>query len=62
MPEGEYTSLCSAHFEASCYNFPIQLQGIQMNGILIKGSVTTCDSAGGDTDEWNINKRISNNV
>ena len=30
-PEGKYTSLCSAHFEASCYNFPIQLEGIQMN-------------------------------
>ena len=29
--EGKYTSLCSAHFVASCYNFPIQLEGIQMN-------------------------------
>ena len=39
--EGNYTSLCSAHFEASCYNFPIQLEGIQMNRdtVLIKGSV-----------------------
>ena len=39
--EGNYTSLCSAYFEASCYNFPIQLEGIQMNRdtVLIKGSV-----------------------
>ena len=43
-PEGKYTSLCSAHFEASCYNFPIQLEGIQMNRILMKGSVPTCDT------------------
>ena len=43
-PEGKYTSLCSAHFEASCYNFPIQLEGIQMNRILIKGSVPTRDT------------------
>ena len=43
-PEGKYTSLCSVHFEASCYNFPIQLEGIQMNRILIKGSVPTCDT------------------
>ena len=43
-PEGKYTSLCSAHFEASCYNFPIQLEGIQMNRILIKGSVPTHDT------------------
>ena len=42
-PEGKYTSLCSAHFVASCYNFPIQLEGIQMNRILIKGSVPTRD-------------------
>ena len=39
-PEGKYT----AHFEASCYNFPIQLEGIQMNRILIKGSVSTRDT------------------
>ena len=43
-PEGKYTSLCSAHFEASCYNFPIQLEGIKMNRILIKGSVPTRDT------------------
>ena len=43
-PEGKYTSLCSAHFEASCYNFPIQLEGIQMNRILIKRSVPTRDT------------------
>ena len=43
-PEGKYTSLCSAHFEASCYNFPIQLEGIQMNRVLIKGSVPTRDT------------------
>ena len=43
-PEGKYTSLCSAHFEASCYNFPIELEGIQMNRILIKGSVATRDT------------------
>ena len=43
-PEGKYTSLCSAHFEASCYNFPIQLEGIQINRILIKGSVPTRDT------------------
>ena len=43
-PEGKYTSLCSAHFEASCYNFPIQVEGIQMNRILIKGSVPTHDT------------------
>ena len=43
-PEGKYTSLCSAHFEVSCYNFPIQLEGIQMNRILIKGSVPTRDT------------------
>ena len=42
-PEGKYTSLCSAHFEAPYYNFPIQLEGIQMNRILIKGSVPTGD-------------------
>ena len=40
-PEGKYTS---AHFEASCYNFPIQLEGIEMNQILIKGSVPTRDT------------------
>ena len=40
-PKGKYTLLCSAHFEASCYNFPIQLEGIQMNRILRKGSVPT---------------------
>ena len=44
VPEGKYTSLCSAHFEASCYNFPFQLEGIQMNWILIKGSVPTRDT------------------
>ena len=43
-PEGKYTSLCSAHFEACCYNFPIQLEGIQMNRILIEGSVPTRDT------------------
>ena len=43
-PEGKYTSLCSAHLEASCYHFPIQLEGIQMNWILIKGSVPTRDT------------------
>ena len=43
-PEGKYTSLCSAHFEASCYNFPIQREGMQMNQILIKGSVPTRDT------------------
>ena len=43
-PEGKYTSLCSAHFEASCYNFPIQLEGIQMNRIIRKGSVPTGDT------------------
>ena len=43
-PEGKYTLLCSAHFEASCYNFPIRLEGIQMNRILIKGSVPTRDT------------------
>ena len=43
-PEEKYTSLCSAHFEASCYNFPIQLEGIQMNRLLIKGSVPTRDT------------------
>ena len=43
-PEGKYTSLCSAHFEASCYNFPIQLEGIQMNRISIKGPVPTRDT------------------
>ena len=43
-PEGKYISLHSAHFEASCYNFPIQLEGIQMNRILIKGSVPTRDT------------------
>ena len=42
--EGKYTSLCSAHFKASCYNFPIQLEGIQMNRILIKGSVPMGDT------------------
>ena len=35
-PEGKYTSLCSAHFKASCYNFPNQLEGIEMNRILKK--------------------------
>ena len=40
-PEGKYTLLCSAHLEASCYNFPIQFEGIQMNRILIKGSLPT---------------------
>ena len=43
-PEEKYTSLCSAHFEASCYNFPIQLEGIQMNRLLIKRSVPTRDT------------------
>ena len=42
--EGKYTSLCSAHFEASCYNFPFQLEGIEMSRILIKGSVPTRDT------------------
>ena len=43
-PEGKYSLLWSAHFEASCYNFPIQLEGIQMNQILIKGTVPTRDT------------------
>ena len=43
-PEGKYTLLCSAHFEASCYNFPIQLEGIQMNQILMEGSVPWRDT------------------
>ena len=43
-PEGKYIWLCSAHFESSCYNFPIQLEGIKMNRILIKGSVPTRDT------------------
>lgn len=47
-PLSKYASLCSAHFEESCYNKPlVQLEGMantKLNRVLIKGSVPTRDT------------------
>lgn len=40
----QYTSLCSVHFEESCYEFPMQLEGIKMTKKLKKGSIPTIDA------------------
>ena len=46
FPVSKYASLCSAHFEESCYsrNFSVPLEGLKMNKVLTKGSVPTRDT------------------
>ena len=45
-PKGKAVSLCSDHFHSSCFTHPkINVEGIKMNRVLIRGSVPTQDKA-----------------
>ena len=48
-PQSKYASLCSVHFEETCYSWKLSVlsgmeEGTQIRAILIRGAVPTLDT------------------